>query len=211
MKITWLGHSSFMLEDGSVTLITDPYDETVGYSQPGQKADIVVSSHDHFDHNYFEGVKGDFEIFNAPGKKEIRGITITGVATFHDGEEGGARGQNVVSVIEMGGLRICHLGDLGHKLSDDQALQIGKVDVLLTPVGGFFTIDAQEAAETAKQLNADIVVPMHFKNDACTWDIGTEKPFVELLKDEYSTEYSDKSWFEPKKGDRKLIVLKHRF
>ena len=115
MKIKWLGHSSFKITlDNGRTIITDPFDDSVGYPMPGESADIVLSSHDHFDHNCFSAVSGDPEIINAPGSYERFGAAIHGVASFHDDARGAKRGTNVIFTVEADGVRLTHLGDLGH-------------------------------------------------------------------------------------------------
>ncbi|HAA81713.1 MAG TPA: MBL fold metallo-hydrolase, partial [Thermoanaerobacter sp.] len=119
MNIKWLGHSCFKLtsEKGTV-IVTDPFDESVGYPMPNVKADIVTSSHSHFDHNYFKAVKGNFDIVDTVGEHNIKGINIKGVNTFHDDEHGAKRGKNIVFVFDIDGIRVCHMGDLGHVLTE---------------------------------------------------------------------------------------------
>jgi len=143
--------------------MTDPFDDQVGYKLPVVEADIVTSSHDHFDHNNFSIVKGSFKRINKPGKYSERGIEITGVSTYHDESKGAKRGTNVVFKYVIDGVRICHCGDLGHVLSPEQVREIGEVDVLLVPVGGTFTVNAGEAYKVVKQLKPAVTVPMHFK------------------------------------------------
>lgn len=164
MNIKWLGHACFKLtsEKGTV-IVTDPFDESVGYPMPNVKADIVTSSHSHFDHNYFKAVKGNFDIVDTVGEHNIKGINIKGVNTFHDDEHGAKRGKNIVFVFDIDGIRVCHMGDLGHVLTEKQVEEIGPVDVLLIPVGGYYTIDAKQAVEVMNQLKPKITIPMHYK------------------------------------------------
>jgi len=181
MNIKWLGHSCFKLtsEKGTV-VVTDPFDESVGYPMPNVKADIVTSSHSHFDHNYFKAIKGNFEIVDSLGEQNIKGIKIKGVSTYHDEEGGTKRGKNIVFVFDIDGIRIAHLGDLGHVLTDMQIKEIGKVDIILIPVGGFFTINAKKAVEVMNQLSPKITIPMHYKTEFINFPIDTVDNFLNL-------------------------------
>jgi L-ascorbate metabolism protein UlaG (beta-lactamase superfamily) len=168
MEITWLGHSCFRLKGKDVTLITDPYGKAVGYNIGRPQADIVTISHGHFDHNNLEAIGGDPKAILGPGEYEIKGVFVKGIATFHDTEGGNARGRNTCYTIAMDDVVTCHLGDLGHVLTQAQAEEIGKVDVLLTPVGGTFTLDASQAGEVISMLEPRIVIPMHFQTEVLT-------------------------------------------
>jgi L-ascorbate metabolism protein UlaG (beta-lactamase superfamily) len=167
MDITYLGHSAFKLRGKVATVVTDPYNASVGFDLPKVSADIVTISHHHEDHNAFEKIGGTSRrpepyIIKAPGEYEVSGVGVFGWQTFHDDKEGKERGKNTIYIIHIDGLRICHLGDLGHVLSEAQVHQIGEIDVLLVPVGGFYTINAKQAVEVVKSLQPSIVVPMHF-------------------------------------------------
>ena len=182
MKIRWLAHACFLLESqGQNKVVTDPFDGSVGYKIPKVEADIVTVSHDHYDHNYVEAVQGDPIIIKTPGEHSYLDIKIKGVPTFHDEIKGTKRGPNIVYVFEMDGLRICHLGDLGHLLSKAQVEEIGKVDVLLIPVGGTFTLDAEGAVEVVKQLSPRLVIPMHFKTPEVSLPIDPVDNFLEKM------------------------------
>jgi L-ascorbate metabolism protein UlaG (beta-lactamase superfamily) len=165
VRIRWWGHACFEVGNG-ITLVFDPHDgESVGLPRPDVKADVVLVSHDHYDHA--AGVKlvlrpGGTVVRNAV-EKNIGGARIRGVETFHDDQGGGLRGKNTVYVVNFGGLTICHLGDLGHVPTSEQVRGIGKVDVLFIPVGGVYTIDAGEAAETVQKIVPRITVPMHYR------------------------------------------------
>lgn len=164
MQIEWLGHACFLLTgtDGTKVL-TDPFDEKVGYPLPKVEVDVVTVSHQHFDHNATHLLPGQPVVVEGTGRHTAAGIAIRGVATFHDPDRGAKRGTNTVFVISLDGLNVCHLGDLGHSLSAEQAAEIGVVDVLCVPVGGFYTIDARVARETVDQLKPAVVLPMHYK------------------------------------------------
>lgn len=177
MKLKWLGHSCFLITSSAgVRILTDPFDSTVGYKVPEEQADIVTISHDHFDHNYLAAVQGDFVPINTSGQHNVLGIEITGVDTFHDDAGGSKRGSNVVFTFWIDGMKICHLGDLGHIPADEQVIQIGEVDILLIPVGGTYTIDYKEATKLVGLMNPKLVIPMHYKTPVMDFPIdGVDK------------------------------------
>lgn len=185
MKITWLGHASFLLETNELRIVNDPYstsDERIGYQPINMPADIVTVSHDHFDHNHIEGLTGNPEIVKNGGRKTIRGIQFNGIETFHDQSQGADRGKNTLFVIEAEGLRISHLGDLGHVLSADQIQALGSIDILLIPVGGLYTVDAREAWQIVQAISPKIVIPMHFKTASLDFPIASVDGFLEGKK-----------------------------
>jgi len=166
MRIEWKGHASFLLISAKgVRILTDPFDEWVGYPLPNVEVDVVTVSHQHGDHNCTDSLPGKPVVVEGAGDHKASGIEIKGVATYHDPEQGKRRGNNTVFVIKLDGLNICHLGDLGHLLTSKQVSDIGQVDVLFVPVGGFFTIDAKQAYEIVQQLRPALVLPMHYKLD----------------------------------------------
>jgi L-ascorbate metabolism protein UlaG (beta-lactamase superfamily) len=179
VKITWLGHSMFLLDDGvGHRLVTDPYDAHVGYALPDVEADLVLVSHGHGDHSNVGLVKGNPMVIQSTIDEIVDGIPIKGYATYHDGRGGAERGSNIVYRWQMRDLTFVHLGDLGHVLSPELIDKLANPDVLFVPVGGYFTIDDVQAEEVVKALAARIAVPMHFKNAACGFPIQTEEPFV---------------------------------
>lgn len=168
MEITPLGHAAFRIKGKTASIVTDPFNSTmVGLPFPkNTTADIVTVSHHHHDHD-FTSVVGKPEteeqvVISGPGEYEVKGIQITGVATFHDGQQGAARGRNTVYKIEMDGLTLVHLGDLGHQLSETQVEELNNVQILFIPVGGFYSLDAKTASQVAAQIEANIVIPMHY-------------------------------------------------
>ncbi|UCD10010.1 MAG: MBL fold metallo-hydrolase [Dehalococcoidales bacterium] len=170
MKIKWLGHASFLITvDSGVKIITDPYEPIMGmnYKPIDESADIVTVSHGHGDHNNVAAVRGNPQIVDKSTPVEVKGIKFNGIDTYHDNSGGSERGANVIYCFEVDGIRVCHLGDLGHMLSDEQVASIGKVNVLMVPVGGNFTIDAGTADLVVEKLKSSIVIPMHFCNDRC--------------------------------------------
>ncbi len=167
MKIKWLGHSCFMITSEKGTrILTDPYNKFVHYELPEIEADIVTTSHNHNDHNNINAVKGNFEHIDGPGSFSKHGINIKGVSTFHDKVSGAKRGKNTIYNFYIDGLNVCHCGDLGHILDSKQIEEIGKVDILMVPVGGLFALDAFDAVKVMKQLKPIVVIPMHYRTKA---------------------------------------------
>ncbi len=164
MDITYLGHSSFKIKGKITTVVTDPYDsEMVGLKFPKTDGEIITVSHDHSDHNKTDVVTNVKKVITGPGEYEISGVSIIGVQSFHDDKKGKERGKNTLYVIEIDGVRILHLGDLGHKLGDSDIKEIGNIDILFVPVGGKFTLGPKEAMEVVKQVGPSIIIPMHYK------------------------------------------------
>ena len=179
MKLKWNGHSCFSLTFANgVTIITDPFDDTTGYPLCTARADAVTSSHDHFDHNHIASVSGNPVMINTPGVHEINGVKVTGTASFHDPEEGKLRGRNVIFSIEAEGLKLVHLGDLGHMPNAEQLEAIKNADVIMMPIGGTFTITTPQAVELIAQAKPRTALAMHFHNDYCQFPITDEKEFV---------------------------------
>lgn len=186
MDIIYLGHSSFHLKGKNASVVTDPFDaESVGYRFPKLSATIVTSSHDHKDHNKVDNVSEVKKVVSGPGEYEIEGISIIGIPSFHDDKKGEERGRNTIYVFEIDGFRLCHLGDLGHKLSEETINSISNIDVLMVPVGGHFTIDSKEAAAVTRAIDPRVIIPMHYKvpglNPATFSDLTDEKPFLSEL------------------------------
>jgi len=181
MKVKWLGHSCFLItsEEGT-RLITDPYTVGAGisYSAIKESADVVTVSHEHGDHNNVSAVKGSPQVIKGSGAKTAAGIEFNGIATYHDESRGREKGANTVFCFTVDGVRLCHLGDLGHLLSPEQAAAVGAVDILFIPVGGFFTIDAATASQVCQQLKPKVIIPMHFKTPKCAYPISTVDSFL---------------------------------
>ena len=210
MKIKWLGHASFLItSDAGTKIITDPYvtGGDLSYGQIKESADIVTVSHDHADHNNVAAVQGSPKVVR--GTVEVKGIKFKGIPTYHDDAGGRQRGKNTIFCFEVDGIRVCHLGDLGHRLSDSQAAELGEIDVLLIPVGGFFTIDAKLAGQLCDRLKPKVIIPMHFKNDRCAFPIAGVDEFLRGKKE---VSRLDASQVEFKAGElppsTKVIVLK---
>ena len=181
MNVFWFGHSCFFLKGArGPSLLLDPFHEgEVGYPLPKVEADIVVVSHDHQDHNNAEAVGGHPLLIKEPGRHTALGLEFWGVPSYHDEEGGRLRGKNTIFCFTMDGIRVCHLGDLGHPLSLPEGEAIGPVDLLFLPVGGIYTIDAWGADEVMKQLRPAVAVPMHYQTRALSFEL---EPVDEFLK-----------------------------
>ena len=167
MKLRWFGQSCFLLTSQAGTrVLMDPYAKWFGYKLPVVEAAVVTTSHSHFDHNYIQAVKGNFQHIHLPGAFTHKDIEIAGTLTYHDKFQGARRGSNIIYTFSVDGIRICHCGDLGHLLAPDQISAIGKVDVLLLPVGGAFAISVAEAVDVRRQLAPIITIPMHYRTRA---------------------------------------------
>lgn len=166
MKFKWWGQASFLItKDDGTKIITDPYNEDMPYKKINDEADYVTVSHDHFDHNAVETIPGQpYVVNNVSGFKDKK-VDITGISTYHDDAEGAERGENIIFMMQLDGMKVSHLGDLGHPLNSSQVEKLKDTDILLLPVGGHFTIDADQAYEVVKKLEPKIVIPMHFKTD----------------------------------------------
>jgi L-ascorbate metabolism protein UlaG (beta-lactamase superfamily) len=221
MKIKWLGHSAFLIVSAAgVRIVTDPYQSGsysggLGYKPIRESADIVTISHEHADHNYAGDIAGKPEIIRKTGKHEIKGITIEGILTSHDQTNGRQRGLNTVFCMKVDGIRICHLGDLGHELSGREQAEFGEVDVLMIPVGGFYTIDAREATKVAAALRPKLVLPMHYKTPVLDFPITGVDAFVAAVEAAYTwpVRRRDKTEIEFGRatlpGGTEVWVLKH--
>ena len=182
MKLRWHGHSCFELTlDSDAVIVTDPFDSSVGYPLCEARADVVLCSHGHFDHNYVDSIQGDPKVFTDPGEYEACGARITGVASCHDDKGGAKRGKNTIFVIEADGRKIVHLGDLGHLPDTDaQAEALTGADVLLIPIGGFYTIDTPAAVAIIERFRPRAAIAMHFKNRYCHFPVSDEAEFMAL-------------------------------
>ena len=210
MKIKYLGHASFMItSDTGIKILTDPYvtGGILSYGEIEESADIVTVSHNHGDHNNVAAVRGNPEVVR--GVTKIRGIEFKGTPTYHDDAGGKLRGNNTILCFEVDGATVCHLGDLGHQLSDKQIAELGRIDILLIPVGGFYTIDAKVATEVCNQLKPKVIIPMHYKNDKCGYPIAGVDGF---LQGKEGVSRLDASEVEFKPGElpatTQIIVLK---
>jgi L-ascorbate metabolism protein UlaG (beta-lactamase superfamily) len=189
MKIKWLAHSAFLITaDSGTRIVTDPYktSERHQHAEFCEAADIVTVSHGHGDHNNVAPIKGNPLVLDKAG--EIKGIKdqslkIKAVMTAHDDAGGSKRGSNIVFCLNVDGVDICHCGDLGHLLTEAQVRAIGKVDVLMVPVGGNFTVDAAAATKVCEQLKPRIILPMHYKTEKIGLPISGVDDFLKGKSD----------------------------
>lgn len=216
MTVTYHGHSAFKLKGKRGTVVTDPYTAAIGFELPSLSADIVTVSHDHFDHNAASSVRGTARrehpfLITQPGEYELGGISVFGVQSFHDASQGAERGKNTIFTILLDDVRICHLGDLGHELTDEQREFIGGVDVLLCPVGGSFTIDPQTAIKVIRALEPSIVVPMHYHTDRHDPKVFADVQPVGAFLKEYGVEVQAEAKLEVEKEslpeETEVVVL----
>jgi L-ascorbate metabolism protein UlaG (beta-lactamase superfamily) len=212
MKLKWLGHSCFLItSETGLKIITDPYGtvQGVNYEPVKETADIVTVSHDHFDHNAVSSVAGKPELVKNIGAKNVKGIQFKGIATYHDEAGGKQRGANTILCFSVDGIKICHLGDLGHPLNSGQLKEIGDVDLLLIPVGGYFTIDARVATQICNDLKPRVIVPMHYKTAKLDFPVAGVDDF---LKGKGNVKRLDRNEIELKAetlpGESEILVLK---
>lgn len=185
MKLTWLGHSAFRLEESTgTTVVTDPYHSSVGFEMPEVDADVVTVSHNHDDHNNIEGVSGKASVLNRAGAYEIGGVHILADRTYHDDKKGAKRGENLVFKYRMDGVDLCHMGDIGEECNAFLVETLMPVNVLMIPVGGNYTVDAKQAKEYVDRLMPDVVIPMHYKTKDCDLDIDKVGEFLDLFDDD---------------------------
>ncbi|MCB2310754.1 MBL fold metallo-hydrolase [Clostridium tagluense] len=213
-SIKWNGHASFTITNGKGTrIVTDPFGDGIGYKVPELYAEIATVSHDHFDHNNLGAIISNFTAIRERGKFKINGIKIKGTKTYHDTEAGAQRGENTVYTYNIDGVNLCHLGDLGHELSKEQIESIGKVDILMIPVGGLYTIDGEVAAKVVSQLNPKVVIPMHYQTEVLVPEFGKLSKvdsFIEKMND-WQVVKADTFTFNKseitKSKEKKIVVL----
>jgi len=216
MKVKWYGHAAFLVtSDEGTKIIIDPYEPgafggQLSYGKIKDQADIVLTSHDHADHNDTAGLPGTPQAVKGSGPRTIKGISVKGVSTYHDPSKGSERGANTVFTIKVNQIQLCHLGDLGHLLSDKELAEIGPVDILLIPVGGFFTIDPKEATRVAEQIKPRVLIPMHFKTEKCGFSIAPVEDFLKgktNIKRPKTSEVTFNKATLPKQME--IVVLEH--
>ena len=181
IRVQWFGHSMWKIWTDDVSIVIDPF-EDIGYPMPTNlTADIVTSSHAHYDHNNFALLTGNPQIIDSKGVFEILGVKIKAIPTWHDNVKGERAGSNLMMKFELAGKTIVHCGDLGHDLSKAALDEIGKIDVLMIPVGGYYTIDAETAKKIVQNLKPDIVFPMHYKTEVLDYPIAYKESYLELI------------------------------
>jgi len=181
MRIRWHGHACFEIE-GSVKVVTDPHDgKSLGIPAPSVKADLVLISHNHFDHNYVKGVEGaETSVLTKPVMTVEKGVRVEGIGASHDSEGGSKRGKITMFRFELDGTSFCHLGDLGHELDDSQIERISPVDVLFVPVGDVFTIGPEAAKRVIEKVKPKVAIPMHYRVPGLGLSIQPVQNFLKL-------------------------------
>lgn len=210
MTITWYGQSCFRLESKDVSLLIDPFSPEIGLKPPKIKDNIVLVSHQHYDHNNIEGMPEESFLIKGPGEYEVKGVFIRGIQSFHDKSQGQERGLNTIYVIKMEDMVLAHLGDFGEgRLSEEQIEKIGDVDVLMIPIGGVYTINYKEAVEAISQIEPKIIIPMHYKIQGSKSDIDGPEKFLKEIS--LTPEKVEKSYKIQKKNlpaeEMKLVLF----
>ncbi len=182
MTISWYGHSCFRLENKDTSLLTDPFSPEIGLRPSKIKDNIILVSHQHYDHNNIEGMPEESFLIKGPGEYEVKGVSIRGIQSFHDKSQGRDRGLNTIYVIKMEDMVLAHLGDFGEdRLSEEQIEKIGDVDVLMIPIGGTYTINYKEAVEVISQIEPKVIIPMHYKVQGLKLDIDGPEKFLKEI------------------------------
>lgn len=182
MTISWFGHSCFRIESKDGSILIDPFSKEIGLRPPKIKDDLVLVTHQHFDHNNTEGAEPGTFIIEGPGEYEKQGVAVRGIFSYHDNSEGKERGINTIYCLKTEDIKVCHLGDLGQdKLTDEQVEAIGDIDILMIPVGGNYTIGAKQATGVITQIEPKIIIPMHYKVPGLTVDIDGPEKFLKEL------------------------------
>ena len=182
MKLEWIGHACFKLtaQDGT-TVITDPYDESVGIDMVPLEADLITMSHEHHDHCETDMIVGRPVIVHGVQEAQAGSVKSYAAASYHDDAQGAKRGPNAIRIFEIDGMKIVHMGDQGC-MPDAEALQaIAEADVMMIPVGGTYTVDAKEAKEIIDCARPRCVIPMHVKTKRCPYPIAKAEDFLALM------------------------------
>jgi L-ascorbate metabolism protein UlaG (beta-lactamase superfamily) len=180
-EIRWFGHNCFRVRAREATVMFDPVGKNTGYAMAKQTADIVLLSHDHPGHSNVAAVKPEFRTISGPGEYEVHDVFITGIRTWHDGEKGAIRGKNTAYLLDAEGITFCHLGDLGHVLTDEQLEAMNSCDVLMLPVGGGDVITIEQSAEMVGQLEPKVVIPMQYATAIGDKKLAGLEPFCKAL------------------------------
>ncbi len=186
MLIKYIGHSCFCITTKNGTqILIDPYDNTIGLTPVKETADILLITHNHYDHNYKEGVSGDYTQIDKVGEYSLKDVKITGIKVYHDEEQGNLRGEVVAFLIEADGMRLLHAGDIGTMPNDDFFKKVGKVDILFIPIGGTYTFNAKQALAFMDILKPNMTIPMHYLTPCLNLDIVGVHEFLERAGSEY--------------------------
>ena len=215
INIKWFGHSMWKVWNEKVSIVIDPFTD-IGYPMPeNETADIVLSSHDHFDHNNIQLIKGNPQVVNIEGKFEIKGVKIETFPVWHDETQGSERGNNLLMKFTISGKTFLHCGDLGHICTADVISKLGKIDVLFIPVGGFYTIDAKTAKAIVEMIKPIIVFPMHYKTPILDFPIATIEEYLKLSDNHKQIsaneiELTEKDFTKPQTIMPQTIILDYK-
>lgn len=182
IKITWFGHSMFLIQSNEVSIVNDPFNSSIGYKFPEITCDIVTVSHNHYDHNNYDSLGGNLEILKEAGINTIKNITFEGISSYHDNARGAKNGPNVIFIWKIKEIKIAHLGDYGEdSLSPEQSFALEGTDVLFIPVGGMYTIDGKQAQKMIEQIKLRIAFPIHYKTSDCNIALNSLDEFTSGL------------------------------
>ncbi len=180
ISVSWFGHAMFLIERPGIKIVTDPYSTEIGYSFPDIEASVVTISHNHFDHNNVEALKGGPFVIKEPMPLFFGPIQFEGLITDHDNFGGEERGKNIIFRWQMEGITFAHMGDYGENtLTDDQKMFLAQTDVLMIPVGGVYTINGEQARQIIAEVAPKVTIPMHYKTSPLNINIESIENFVQ--------------------------------
>lgn len=212
MVITWLGQSCFKIQSGEFVLTIDPFSKELGLTPPRFRSDVALVTHEHYDHANAESLSGEPFVIKGAGEYEVKGVYVHGIETFHDSASGKERGVNTMYEIQMEDITILHMGDFGEgKMRDETLEAFGDIDILMIPIGGTYTIDAEDAAHIVKQIEPKIVIPMHYKIPGVNVKLDEVEPFLKetgAAKTEAQEKLTIKKKDIPEEGKTQVVVLK---
>ena len=214
MNIKWLGHSCFLLtSEAGTRILMDPCDPSVGYCIKPMEVDAVTCSHNHYDHNYVAVAQGSqVQYITGAGAFQVKEVALRGFPCWHDDQQGALRGQNIMYLVEMDGLRLLHCGDLGHMPSEETIQAIGPIDILLIPIGGTYTLDHSQALAVCERLHPAVVVPMHYQTESLNMNLEGLMPFLNGAPKEWRVHrmrQSEATLTPESLGKDRIIVLDH--
>lgn len=212
MVITWYGQACFKIQSGDLVIAIDPFGKEIGFTPPRFRADVVMVTHSHHDHSNAAALAGEPFAITGPGEYEVKGVTITGIETYHDTARGRERGLNTIYMIEVEGIKILHMGDFGEEKMREETLEaVGDIDILMIPVGGVYTIEWDVAAKIARQVEPAYVIPMHYKISGLKIPLQGPEQFLKEMgvKDaEPQEKLTIKKKDIPEDGKMAVVVLK---
>lgn len=203
IKIKWLGHACYKIYFDDIQCVIDPFEKgyVPGYRDISTSADIILASHKHNDHCGLNEVQQLLRM--------VHGVTVTKVDTFHDDKNGALRGKNIVHVLEYNGIKVAHFGDIGHILTEEQLQQIGNVDVAIVPIGGTYTVRAPEAKTICEQVNAKVIIPMHYRTGGQGFDVLETTEEFENLFDNVK-HYDSDEYVVPEESVSEVAILTYK-